>query len=108
MNKNQLEVVFRFLVLNRMQSYTLNKELMDTYCIEVEEKKQYIGMVPLTEVNFNDIIDFYIKQQLKLEDCDIAIKVKMAQSKSYHTVPPIVSQMLKHIECGMSVTLSND
>lgn len=105
---NQISVLFRFLSLNRMQSFTLNKELMDAYCIEVEEKKQYIGMVPLTDINFNDIIDFYIKQQLKLDDCDITIKVNVSETQGHHSVPTIVSQMLKHIECSLSVTLSHN
>jgi enhancing lycopene biosynthesis protein 2 len=91
-----------------MQSFTLNKELMEAYCIEIEDKKKYIGMVPLTAMNFNHIIDFYIKQQLTLDNCDISIMVKMEKEKVNQHVPHIVSEMLKHIECSMSVVLTQD
>jgi len=107
---SSVQVMFRFLSLNRMQSFTLNKELMDAYCIEVEEKKQYLGMVPLTAMSLDDIIDFYIKQQLTLDDCDILIMVNMEREKVNvsQPVPNIVSDMLKHIECSMSVVLTQD
>jgi len=105
---SSVQVMFRFLSLNRMQSFTLNKELMDAYCIEVEEKKRYIGMVPLTPMSLNDIIDFYIKQQLTLDDCDISIMVNMEKVNVSQPIPKIVSDMLKHIECSMSVVLTQD
>ena len=103
-----IKVMFRFLSLNRMQSFTLNKELMDAYCIEVKEKKQYIGMVPLTPMSLNDIIDFYIKQQLQLDDCDINIRVEADAGNEYYQVPNIVSDMLKHIDCSMSVVVEKN
>lgn len=103
---NNINVLFRFLSLNKMQSFTLKKELFDVTTTEVELNKLYTGLVPLTELNFDDIIDFYIKQQLSIEQCDISILVKSSNHGQSYPIPNIVSKMLKHLECSLSVSVS--
>lgn len=102
-----INVLFCFLSLNKMQSFTLKKELFDVITTEVELNKLYTGLVPLTEANFNDIIDFYIKQQLSIEQCDISIIVKSTGHGQSYPVPNIVSKMLKHLDCSISVSAFN-
>ena len=107
-----LDVRFRFRQLNKMQVLTLSRELEGVFYsenVESEDKllpRSFEALVALTAANLDAINMFYVRQGLNVSNCDIFVSVKGVDTTSF-TLPAIVNQMLKHIDCPLSISLLN-
>ncbi|MBE0362367.1 hypothetical protein PULV_a2985 [Pseudoalteromonas ulvae UL12] len=101
--------------LTKLQALTLNKELADvdyfpqSDCHAPSTKQNpapiYTAILPLRSEVIDDVMSFYIKQQLTIEQCRIQISIptQVSGTKPVFTVPPIVNHMLIHLNCGLVV-----
>lgn len=107
-----LDVRFRFRQLNKMQVLTLCRELEGvSYSENVESEGKLLplsfeALVVLKAENLDAINMFYVRQGLNVSNCDIFVSVKGVDTTSF-TLPAIVNQMLKHIDCPLSFSLLN-
>ena len=111
MNKSNSDgdVKFRFTQLNKLQAFTLEREIVGASFEERSdnaEHKYYIGLVPLTHSNLDDINDFYVRQRVALEASDILVSVESDSGEKTLTVPDIVNRMLKYIDCKLSFSFT--
>lgn len=101
---------FRFRQLNKMQLITLGRELDGVSYAEnsANEGNQkpcsFEALVELTETNLDAITMFYVRQGLNISNCDILVSIKSVDTTSF-TLPAIVNQMLKHIDCPLSFSI---
>jgi hypothetical protein len=112
MDNLTLDVSFRFRQLNKMQVLTLCRELEGVSYAENEESegdvkaRSFEALVELTTINLDAINMFYVRQGMDISNCDILVRLKDADTTSF-TLPAIVNQMLKHIDCPLSFSLRN-
>lgn len=101
---------FRFLNLDKLQAFTLTKEVAGASYTPHPENKGYIGCVPLLECHLDNLNIFYVRQQIKLSDCDILIAATTHNTSGTFAIPQIVNKWLKHIDCQLtfSFTLRED
>ena len=99
--KSEVSTSFRFLTLNKLQAYTLDREVPDSSYIEQGDDGAYLGSVRLTEFNIDDINDFYVRQKIDIVDCDILVSVGSRLKTSTTDVSPVVNRMLKYIDCKL-------
>lgn len=105
-----LDVRFRFRQLNKMQVLTLCRELEDVSYAENPadednlKPRSFEALVALTAANLDAINMFYVRQGLNVSNCDIFVSVKAVDTTSF-ALPPIVNQMLKHIDCPLSFSI---
>jgi hypothetical protein len=99
---SQVEIHFRFLNLNKLQAYTLVREVPDSSYREQDEKGCYVGFVLLTKLNIDDINDFYVRQMVDINDCDICVAVQSKLKTNTVDVPQVVNRMLKYIDCKLT------
>ena len=85
-----------------MQAFTLEREVQDASYAEQSEKGYYVGSVLLTEFNIDDINDFYVRQKVSLDSCDILVSVVSPLDEGTVEVSSVVNRMLKHIDCKLS------
>jgi hypothetical protein len=98
-----LEISFRFRQLNKMQVLTLCRELEE---VSYPKPGSFEALVVLKTENLDAINMFYVRQGLNVSNCDIFVSVKGVDTTSF-TLPAIVNQMLKHIDCPLSFSLRN-
>ena len=98
----KVEISFRFLNLNKLQAYTLGREVPDSSYREHSEEGCYVGFVLLTKLNIDDINDFYVRQMVEIDDCDIFVAVESELNTNTVDVPPVVNRMLKYIDCKLT------
>jgi hypothetical protein len=107
----EAEISFRFLSLDKFQAYSLVREILGATHKEDVESNRYIAYVPLTKQNFEDINDYYVRQRVEVEACDIFVSVNSDAKTANVAVPAIVNRMLKYIDCKLTfsytVTLDN-
>ncbi|MDP4983811.1 hypothetical protein [Pseudoalteromonas tunicata] len=106
-------VMFCFNNLNKLQALTLQREVQSARYLQQNSTTQspalFSGQIPLYEGQIDDIISFFIKQQLSVEQCQIVISGQKLQSSDGSTepavlpVPNIVNHMLKHIDCTLII-----
>lgn len=107
-----LNLDFRFRRLNKMQVITLSRELEDvvyTETLEIDSKLspyRFDALVRLSSNNLDAISMFYVRQGLNVSQCDILIRVNPAVTPCF-TLPAVVNQMLKHIDCPLSFSLQS-
>lgn len=127
MENQTVKVSFRFLKLNRMQAYTLKKEIRGAQFYQVDEQECFVGLVPLEEPLFDELNDYFIRQQIGFDECDILVQAIIenrdtcfenqnaiierqdASSESKSTeiiVPHVVNKMLKYIDCQLTYAIS--
>ena len=105
-----LDVSFRFRQLNKMQLLTLCRELERVSYSERSAKEDNLkphsfeALVELTASNLDAINMFYVRQGLNVSNCDIFVSVKATDATGF-TLPAIVNQMLKHIDCPLSFSI---
>ena len=119
--KNQsVKVSFRFLKLNRMQAYTLKKEIRGAQFYQDDEQNKFVGLVPLEESLFDELNDYFIRQQIGFDECDILVKAiienrdaciknqdaSIEGKRTEITVPYVVNKMLKYIDCQLTYAIS--
>ena len=105
-----LAISFRFRQLNKMQVLTLCRELEDVYYAENPadeddlKPRSFEALVVLKAEHLDAINIFYVRQGLNVSNCDIFVSVKGVEATSF-TLPAIVNQMLKHIDCPLSFSI---
>lgn len=112
MDNSAFQISFRFSRLNKMQALTLCREIEGvsyTESIESIEKteqtaqRHFVALVALTAANLDAITMFYLRQGITLNGCDILVAV-MPSAETGFTLPAIVNQMLKHIDCPLTIS----
>lgn len=101
-SKTRAAISFRFNRLDKMQAFTLEREILGSIRDENVENKVYVVCVPLTETNFDDISDYYVRQRVNIEDCDIFVSVCSDSGTNLFDIPMIVNRMLKYIDCKLT------
>ncbi|MDN4502481.1 hypothetical protein QX776_08710 [Alteromonadaceae bacterium BrNp21-10] len=94
------KVIFRFLKLDKLQAITLTHEIKGSSYIP-HDKGRYEGSIELEECYFEDLITFFVRQQIPLSACDILVSVASQQTGTFAT-PMVVNKMLKHIDCQIT------
>ena len=105
-SNTETEISFRFNRLDKLQAITLEREIIGTSCEEHLDNNCYVAFVPLTENNFDDINDYYIRQRLMIDNCDIFVSVSSYSGTQVLDIPPIVNRMLKYIDCKLSFSFT--
>lgn len=115
MNNLTFQIYFRFRYLNKLQVLTLARELEGVSYTEniasaqstaTTTQQSFIALVALTAANLDAINIFYVRQGFDVSCCDILVQTKLAQTTGF-TLPVIVNQMLKHIDCPVSFALES-
>ena len=127
MENQTVKVSFRFLKLNRMQAYTLKKEIRGAQFYQVDDQDSFVGLVPLEEPLFDELNDFFIRQQIGFDECDILVQAiienkdmsienqeasierqdaSIESNSTEITVPHVVNKMLKYIDCQLTYAIS--
>jgi hypothetical protein len=94
-----VKISFRFNRLNKLQAYTLVREISGSSYEENLRNNCYVGSVPLNNDNLDDINDFYVRQRIDIEQCDIFASVSSGFTAV--TMPAVVNRMLKYIDCQL-------
>ena len=102
----EAEISFRFLSLDKFQAYSLVREILGATHEEYCENKCYVACVPLTQQNFEDINDYYVRQRIELDACDILISVNVNSTSGIVNIPVIVIRMLKYIDCKLTIAFT--
>lgn len=87
-----------------MQAFTLRKEVMEA-SFEESAINEFVGYAPLNEFSIHDINDFFVRQMIKVEDCDILVCASTEERGEVIRVPKVVNQMLKYIDCELAYSL---
>lgn len=111
-----IDISFRFCQLNKMQALTLSREIdgvsytanPDTEATVGGQTKpgSYSALVPLKSENLEAITMFYVRQGMEVSNCDILVCITGVKAAGF-TLPAIVNQMLKHVDCPLSFSLLN-
>jgi hypothetical protein len=102
----EAEISFRFLSLDKFQAYSLVREILGSTHEEHSVHKSYIACVPLTQQNFEDINDYYVRQRIDIEACDILVSVNANSKSGIVDIPLIVNRMLKYIDCKLTFSFT--
>ncbi|TWX65314.1 hypothetical protein ESZ36_18280 [Colwellia demingiae] len=102
----EAEISFRFLSLDKFQAYSLVREILGSTHKEDLENKCYVACVPLTQQNFEDINDYYVRQRIEIEACDIFVSVNSDSASGIVDIPLIVNRMLKYIDCKLTFSFT--
>jgi hypothetical protein len=103
----ECKVSFRFKRLNKLQAFTLDREILGASHLEDLQNNCYIGYVPLNTQNLDDINDYYVRQQVNINDCDIFIHITHSVISNAIEIPVIVNRMLKYIDCKLTFSVSD-
>jgi len=105
-SKTNAEISFRFSRLDKMQAFTLEREILGSSREELIENNGYLVRVPLTDTNFDDINDYYVRQRIELEACDILVSANAKADTNVIEIPVIVNRMLKYIDCKLTFSFT--
>ena len=92
---------FRFLKLNKLQAYTLKREVAESSTKYIEKKDSFVGTVPLREELFDSLIIFFERQKISIDECDIFVSVFSEKDSEVVDIPFTVNKMLKYINCKL-------
>ncbi|MDX2370200.1 MAG: hypothetical protein QNK36_17630 [Colwellia sp.] len=102
----EVEIDFRFLSLNKLQAYTLEREIIGSSYRKHRKSDCYVGCVPLTKSSIDDINDFYVRQMIDIAECDIFVSVVSKSDSSIVDVPVVANRMLKYIDCKLTYSFT--
>ena len=105
-SKTEAEISFRFSHLDKMQAFTLEREILGSLRDSQIDNDFYVVCVPLLNNNFDDINDYYVRQRVEIEDCDIFIAVSSDSGTNTYVMPEIVNRMLKYIDCKLTFSFT--
>ncbi|WNC72106.1 hypothetical protein RGQ13_18600 [Thalassotalea psychrophila] len=105
-SNTEAEISFRFLSLDKFQAYTLQREILGSTYKEQLKNNCFVGYVPLTKQNLDDINDYYVRQRIEIDECDIFVSVNSASDTTIISIPVIVNRMLKYIDCKLTFSFS--
>jgi hypothetical protein len=89
-----------------MQAYTLEREIIGSSRVKHIENNYYVVCVPLTNNSFDDINDYYVRQRIELDECDILVSVSAGSGTNTFGIPVIVNRMLKYIDCKLTFSFT--
>lgn len=98
---NEAKVSFRFTCLNKLQAFTLVREIIGSTYEAHENHNHYVGYVPLTECNLDLINDYFVRQRIEVDACDIFVSVSAESGTQVVDIPEIVNRMIKYIDCKL-------
>ncbi|WP_462157746.1 hypothetical protein [Pseudoalteromonas sp. GB56] len=101
-----VDISFRFLNLNKLQAYTLAKEVSGATYKMPRNKNYYVGCIPLTEDTIHEINDFYVRQMVDISECDIFVSIVSEFDSNIVDVPAVVNHMLKYIDCKLTYSFT--
>jgi hypothetical protein len=99
-------ISFRFTHLDKMQAYTLEREIQGSSREHNTDNNCYVVCVPLNSDNFDDINDYYVRQRIEMEACDIFVSVCSDTGTNTFSLPTIVNRMLKFIDCKLTFSVT--
>ncbi len=102
----EAQISFRFNRLDKLQAFTLVREIQGSSYNNAQNNNCYVGSVFLTEHSFNDINDYFVRQRVDILDCDILLSVNNESGTHTADVPEIVNRMLKYIDCKLTISFS--
>jgi len=102
----EVKVDFRFKKLNKLQAYTLQREVLGASFQEQTNTNVFLGCVPLNDESMHEINDFFVRQMMRIEDCDIQVSVDSVNDVNSVSVPKVVNRMLKYIDCDLTYSFS--
>lgn len=102
----EAEISFRFLSLDKFQAYSLAREILGSTHKKNSVNNSYIASVPLTKKNFEDINDYYVRQRIEIEACDILVALSADSNTGLADIPIIVNRMLKYIDCKLTFSFT--
>ena len=79
---------------------------MNASFVENCELDGFLGVVELSEFNIDEINDFYVRQQVAIEDCDIFAAITSPGNQMTVDVPNVVNRMLKYIDCKLTYSFT--
>ncbi|WP_158970479.1 hypothetical protein [Paraglaciecola sp. L3A3] len=88
--------------LDKFQAYTLPREIAGSTFYLDENKNCYVGEVPINQDTFEDINNFYVRQRINIDTCDILVSVSSNENQGITSAPTIVNRMLKYLDCKIS------
>jgi hypothetical protein len=103
---SEVKIGFRFLKLNKLQAYTLAKEVTGATYKMPRKKDYYVGCVPLTNSSVHEINDFYVRQNIYKSDCDIFVSTVTEYDSYIIDVSEVVNFMLKYIDCKLTYSFT--
>ncbi|BFT30043.1 hypothetical protein D210916BOD24_12190 [Alteromonas sp. D210916BOD_24] len=98
-------VNFRLLALDMMQAYTLKREIPGASFYKDDASERFVGLIPLREDLFDQLNDYFIRQQIRYEDCDILVQADTTRSEQEVSVPNVVNKMLKYVDCKLTYSV---
>ena len=105
-SNTEAEISFRFNSLDKMQAFTLEREILGSSRDNHVENNSYVVCVPLTANTFNEINDYYVRQRIEIEECDIFVSVTSDSGTNILDIPVIVNRMLKYIDCKLTFSFT--
>ena len=105
-NHCDTDVSFRFLKLDKLQALTLKHEIVGADYLQHRDG-HYIGIISLQESVFEDLITFFVRQQIPLANCDIYICTGEQPDNQSFAVPMTVNKLLKHIDCQLTICIDS-
>ncbi len=105
-SNSKAEISFRFTRLDKMQAFTLEREILGSSRQRQVENNNYVVCVPLTDSNLDEINDFYVRQRIEIEACDIFVSVSSDSGTNTFEIPAIVNRMLKYIDCNLTFSFT--
>ncbi len=103
----EAEISFRFNNLDKLQAFTLVREILGSSYEEDLSNNCFVGYVPLTQKNFDDINDYYVRQRIEIAECDIFISITPTTDENIIAIPAIVNKMLKYIDCKLTISFTS-
>jgi hypothetical protein len=97
---------FRFLSLDKFQAFTLAREIIGSFHKENVQSNTYVASVPLTKHTFEEINDYYVRQRVEINECDIHISVNSTTNVDSVEIPALVNHMLKYIDCKLTFSFT--
>ena len=100
------EISFRFKNLNKLQAFTLEREVQGSTYVMACNKECYVGSVPLNDLSIQEINDFYVRQMVHISDCDIFVSVVSENNSNIVDIPSVLNRMLKYIDCNLTYSFA--
>ncbi len=105
-SNTEAEINFRFINLDKFQAFSLVREIVGSTYEEQVESNRYIAKVPLTKQNFEEINDYYVRQRIEVQACDIFVSANSTSNIGVVEIPAIVNRMLKYIDCKLTFSFT--
>lgn len=97
---------FRFFNLNKLQAYTLERDVSGSSKTAHTDNGSYDGSVTLRSDNLENIFDFFIRQRIENSGCDILVTISTNIDTNIVVVPELVNRMLRFIDCQLTVAFT--